>query len=512
MVASSQPLAVKAGIQILGQGGNAVDAAIATAVALTVVEPTSNGIGGDVFAIIWDGQSLQGLNASGRSPAGLTTDVVSQSGYSTMPEQGWLSVTVPGAPSAWRDLHQRYGHLSLEKIFEPAIDYASGGFEVSPVVAKNWAKSVERFLPEKDPACAAWMDTFTDKRQAPCAGQRWRFADHAKTLSRMVETGIDDFYSGEIANKILEFSRATNGYIDADDLASHSNLWVDPISVSYRGIDVFEIPPNGQGLAALIALSILEKRTTDNGMSDIEVIHRQIESMKLGCVDAYRYVTDPSVCQGIEKILLDNNYIEARANLITATAAAPVYGTPPNAGTVYLATADSNGMMVSYIQSNYDGFGSGVVIPGTGIAMQNRGACFSLDNRHPNILAGAKRPFHTIIPGFLMKDGDALGPFGVMGGFMQPQGHLQVVSAMVDAGLDPQSALDLPRWKINQGRQLEIESTMDPQTVRGLTDRGHEISLTDDVTGFGRGQIILKHKDQYVGGSDARADGMAMAI
>ena len=510
MVATSQPLAVKAGVRMLEQGGNAVDAAIAAAVALTVVEPTSNGIGGDAFAIVFDGQSLQGFNASGRSPAALNPAVVRQAGFQSIPEEGWLSVTVPGAPSAWRDLHQRYGRLTLQQVFEPAINYAENGFEVSPVVATNWAKSVARFSPVDNPECESWMKTFTQNGEAPAAGERWVFKDHAKTLTTLVESGIDSFYNGDIAERIVDFAQATGGYLSLDDLSAHSNLWVDPVSTSYRGVDVYEIPPNGQGLAALIALAILDKQSVKGELLSPEILHHQIEAMKLGCVDAYRYVTDPRACQNLVALLLDPQYIEARANMIANKAAAPDYGTPPNAGTVYLATADESGMMVSYIQSNYEGFGSGIVIPDTGIAMQNRGAGFSMQADHPNLLAPDKRPFHTIIPGFLMKDGQALGPFGVMGGFMQPQGHVQVISAMIDFGLDPQSALDLSRWRVVEDRQIEIESSMSTQTVEELAGRGHEITVTDDVTGFERGQIILRQNNQYIAGSEPRADGMAL--
>ncbi len=510
MVATSQPLAVRAGISMLEKGGNAVDAAIASAVALTVVEPTSNGLGSDAFAIVWDGKKLQGLNASGRSPAGLNPDVVRSCGYQAIPEEGWLPVTVPGGPSAWKDLHERYGLLPLEQVLEPAISHAENGFEVTPVVARNWAKSVKRFSDNSDPACAGWMKTFTVNNRAPQDGQNWNFPDHAKTLTHMLNHGIDSFYRGDIANKIIEFSQASGGHIRAEDLANHSNLWVDPVSASYRGIDVYEIPPNGQGLAALIALSILDKEPVAGQCLSADVVHRQIEAMKLGCVDAYRYIADPRACPDLVALLLNPAYIEARANLMTEIAADPVYGTPANSGTVYLATADKNGMMVSYIQSNYEGFGSGVVIPDTGIAMQNRGAGFSMQASHPNVLAAAKRPFHTIIPGFMMKGDEPVGPFGVMGGFMQPQGHLQIVSAMLDHDLDPQSALDLPRWRVIENRKVEIESTMAPQTVEALLSRGHEISLTDDVTDFGRGQIIIKQRDGYLAGSDVRADGMAL--
>ena len=510
MVATSQPLASKAGLSMLQQGGNAIDAAIASAIALTVVEPTSNGIGGDAFAIVWDGNKLHGLNASGKSPAQLDLGKARQMGVTSMPEEGWLSVTVPGAPAAWQDLHSRFGKLSLQKIFEPAIEYAENGFEVSPVVAFNWHKAVERFSQITDPACRYWMQCFSKNKRAPDAGQKWFFPDHARTLHTLLNKGIDDFYKGDIAQSIVDFSQLTAGYISQEDLAAHKNNWVDPMSMNYRGVDVYELPPNGQGLAALMALSILSQQPFNNSFLADCWLHQQIESMKLACVDAYQYITDPANCKDIEQRLLDPAYLQTRASLITDKAGNPSYGTPPKSGTVYLAAADNQGMMVSYIQSNYEGFGSGIVIPDSGIALQNRGASFSLNEAHPNVLAAAKRPFHTIIPGFLMKDGQPLGPFGVMGGFMQPQGHLQVVSAMVDAGLDPQSALDMPRWRIVEEKNVEIESGIGADTVNHLKQRGHAITIPSDVTAFGRGQIILKHNGQLIGGSDPRADGMAL--
>ncbi len=510
VVATSQPLAARAGIEILKQGGNAVDAALASAIALTVVEPTSNGIGGDAFAIVWDGNKLQGLNASGKSPKALNLNRIHSFGYKTMPERGWLPVTVPGAPLAWQNLHNRYGKLPFEAIFEPAIDYAENGFEVTPVVVFNWHKAFAEFSTIADPACQFWLDTFSVNGQPPEPGQICTFPDHAKTLNHLLNRGIESFYHGDIAEKIIEFNRTTNGYLSSEDLASHSNIWVDPISINYHGVDVYELPPNGQGLAALMALKILDQQKISTEYMDETFLHAQIEAMKLACADAYQYITDPTDCQNIEAVLLDQAYIESRANLITNKAADPCYGTPPKGGTVYLCTADKNGMMVSYIQSNYDGFGSGVVIPQTGIAMQNRGACFSLDPDHPNMLDGAKRPFHTIIPGFLMQNGKPLGPFGVMGGFMQPQGHLQVVSVMVDSGLDPQSALNMPRWRIIEGKNLQMEKGFSKQIIEQLKNRGHQITIPEDITGFGRGQIIIKQDDKYIAGSDPRADGLAL--
>ncbi len=510
VVATSQPLAAEVGLKILKHGGNAVDAALATAVALTVVEPTSNGIGGDVFAIVWDGQKLQGLNASGKSPALLRPDMVRESGHQTMPEEGWLPVTVPGAPAAWRDLHARYGSMPLETLFEPAIEFAQNGFEVTPVVAFNWKKSQQRFSAINDPACEYWSKTFTSKGASPRSGDMYTFADHAQTLETMLSEGINSFYSGELAKRIIEFSRSTGGYLSLEDLQNHSNTWVDPVSVNYKGVDVVELPPNGQGLAALLALAMLQEKKIESGLLTDKTLHTQIEAMKLACADVYQYVTDFDLCANLVESLLDEQYIASRAAQIGEQASIPSYGVPAKGGTVYLCTADSSGMMVSYIQSNYEGFGSGVVIPGTGIAMQNRGASFSLDPQHPNVLAPMKRPFHTIIPGFLMQQGKPLGPFGVMGGFMQPQGHLQVASAMIDYGLDPQSALDMPRWRIKDNKKVELEKGLDQSVMEALMARGHEMTMPEDVTGFGRGQIIIRMDDKYIAGSDLRADGKAL--
>ncbi len=511
VVATSQPVAAQVGLDVLKQGGNAVDAALATAITLTVVEPTSNGIGGDAFAIVWDGQKLHGLNASGKSPSSLNLMLARQAGYQNMPEKGWLPVTVPGAPSAWQDLHQRFGVLPVEKILEPAIELAENGFEVTPVVAFNWQKSRQRFSNANDRSCEYWNKTFLANGSSPSAGEIYKLPDHASTLQTMLTQGIDSFYSGELAERIIQFSNSTGGYLTLQDLQNHSNLWVEPVSTNYRGVDVCELPPNGQGLAALVALSMLQQSDSKPEFLTDQSLHFQIEAMKLACADVYQYVTDYELCSNIIESLLDTNYLTSRASLISEYALSPSFGIPPKGGTVYLCAADKNGMMVSYIQSNYEGFGSGVVIPGTGIAMQNRGASFSLDSEHPNVLASAKRPFHTIIPGFLIQDGMPLGPFGVMGGFMQPQGHLQVVAAMIDHGLDPQSALDMPRWRVIEDRKVEMENGIDKSTINQLIQRGHEITIPEDVTGFGRGQIILNLDGNYIAGSDSRADGKAVA-
>jgi gamma-glutamyltranspeptidase/glutathione hydrolase len=512
VVATSQPLAAQAGLTMLQHGGNAVDAALATAVALTVVEPTSNGIGGDAFALVWDGQRLHGLNGSGRAPAGLRADDLRAQGYAHMPADGWLPVTVPGAPAAWDDLHQRFGRLSLDEIMAPAIAYAEEGYGVTPIVAQSWTKAVERFLPQRDPALIGWAEIFAPGGRAPQAGERWASPAHAQTLRKLAERGIRDFYEGELARQIASFAQASGGLLRADDLAAHRSQWVEPIRTSYRGYEVWEIPPNGQGLTALMALALLEGTgLPHHPYGSVESLHLQIEAMKLAFADAARYIADPEHAEVPVSGLLDPAYLAARRALIGPQARLPEPGHPPHGGTVYLCAADRDGMMVSYIQSNYEGFGSGVVVPGTGIALHNRGACFTLEPGHPNEAAGGKRPYHTIIPSFLTRNGQPVGPFGVMGGFMQPQGHVQVVVGIVDYSLNPQAALDAPRWRVTGGLGVKLEIGVPEHVLRGLEARGHAVQLSFARGEFGRGQIIWRLDDGvYVAGSDMRSDGAAV--
>jgi gamma-glutamyltranspeptidase/glutathione hydrolase len=512
IVATSQPLAAQAGLSILQRGGNAVDAAIATAVALAVVEPTSNGIGSDAFALVWDGSDLHGLNASGHAPAVLQAEELRGRGLDEMPDDGWLPVTVPGAPAAWGDLSQRFGCLSLAEVMAPAIAYAQEGYPVSPIVAQSWDRAANRFLPLADPALAGWAATFARGGKSPKAGERWSSPDHARTLQILAKRGVRDFYEGELAERIVAFAQATGGLFQKDDLASHQSSWVKPISTTYRGYEVWEIPPNGQGLTALIALAILEGTELPNHpQGSEESFHLQIEAMKLAFADAYRYIADPAKADVPVEGLLDPDYIAARRRLIGPEARNPEHGLPPGSGTVYLCTADRDGMMVSYIQSNYMGFGSGVVVPETGIALQNRGACFTLESGHPNEAAGGKRPYHTIIPAFLTQAGRPVGPFGVMGGFMQPQGHTQVVVGTVDYGLNPQAALDAPRWQVTSGLDVEVELGVAEHVLNGLAARGHQVRVPVERGGFGRGQIIWRlDAGVLVAGSDMRSDGAAV--
>ena len=513
MVATSQPLAAQAGMEMLSRGGNAVDAAIATAAALTVVEPASCGIGGDAFALVWDGKTLHGYNGSGRAPNRLTPELVREQNYDSMPAEGWLPVTVPGAPATWRDLHRRFGRLPFAELFEPAIYYAEHGYPVSPSSANDWKSAYLKFqtsLSTED--FQRWAETFAPDGKAPSPGEIWRCTGLAKSLALIGATESEAFYRGELAQTIANFTSKAGGLLSGEDLAQHVGTWVDPISASYRGYDVWEIPPNGQGLAALIGLNILEGYDLRQfGRENVESYHLQIEAMKLAYIDAQRFVADPSFAKIPMTALLSKEYAKDRRDLIVERALEPTPGQPGAGDTAYLCTADEDGMMVSFIQSTFSSFGSGMVVPGTGIAFQNRGKGFSLDPSHPNALVPGKRPFHTIIPGFLTKNGKAIGPFGVMGGHMQPQGHLQMIVNTLDFNLNPQACLDAPRWFWNRGKSVRVESGVAKSIVEGLRDRGHEVEVDVDFEPYGRGQIIWRlPSGVYVAGSDGRADGCAL--
>lgn len=513
MVATSQPLASQIGLDILKQGGNAIDAAIATAAALTVVEPTGCGIGGDAFAIIWFNNELHGLNASSHAPAGLTPEVVKAQGHDSMPTYGWTPVTVPGIPAAWAALSERFGKLAFKDLLQPAIKLADEGFPVSPTISLLWekaAKNYEQVLSGE--VKASWFDTFSKEGVTPKPGEIFKSAGHAQTLRSIAESKAQSFYHGELAEKIDAFSRATGGLIRKEDLAAYQYEWVDPISVNYHGYDVWEIPPNGQGMVALMALNMLKGDKFDSRDS-LTTIHKQCEAMKLAYVDGQNYITQADKMSVSVEQLLSDEYAATRRELIGDKAIKPTVGKPNSGGTVYLATADSDGNMVSFIQSNYHGFGSGVVVPGTGIALQNRGENFSLDPQHDNYLQPGKKTYHTIIPGFLTKGKEAVGPFGVMGGFMQPQGHMQVVMNMIDFGLNPQAALDAPRWQWMGGMNIGLEQSMPQNIVTGMMRKGHKVQVASDYTTYGRGQIIIKSPESgvYCGGTEARTDGCISA-
>lgn len=513
MVATSQNLAAQVGANILREGGNAIDAAIATAAALTVVEPTSNGIGSDAFALVWVKDKLHGLNASGPAPQAISCAAVKAQGHTTMPAHGLTPVTVPGAPAAWAALSERFGKLPFEQLMEPAAQLAEQGYAVSPVVSQLWKKAVARYGQYNAAEFAPWLDHFASNGQAPKAGEIWRSPEMASTLRAIGESHAKAFYQGALAEKIDAFSRQHGSFIRKEDLDDFTPEWVDPISTRYRGYDVWEIPPNGSGLIALQALGILEA-LGQKASDPVEELHRRIEATKLGYVDGLRYITERSEMTPSVEQMLSADYLQQRAALITQNAIDPQHGNPLMGGTVYLATADDEGNMVSFIQSNFEGFGSGIVVPGTGISLQNRGWSFSLDENAANVLRPGKRTYHTIIPGFLTKQHQAVGPFGVMGGYMQPQGHVQVVTSMIEDHLNPQAALDLPRWKWVEGKTVEVEPDFPDHLAQALERRGHRIIKVTDKLTFGRGQIILRNADTHVlqGGTEPRADGAVLPV
>jgi gamma-glutamyltranspeptidase/glutathione hydrolase len=511
MVATSQPLAAQVGLSILKQGGNAIDAAVATAAAMTLLEPTSNGLGSDLFALVWDGNQLHGLNGSGRASMNLSPAVIQERGFDAIPTYGWLPITVPGAPRAWHDLHQRWGALPFSALFEETIGYAETGFPLQPKTARMWTNAARRYSKMTEPEFSGWNSTFLPDGFSPEAGAIFASPGHASSLRSIAETGAESYYRGELTEKILAFSQATGGVFDAADFANHTSTWVDPITTNYRGYDVWEIPPNGQGIVALMALNILEEIDMGQWPRDsAESLHVQIEAIKLAFADAQRYVGDPQGDQPeIYRQLLGRAYATARRALISDAATVPVFGEPQQGDTIYLSTADRDGMMVSLIQSNYMGFGSGVVVPGTGISFQNRGHGFVLESGHPNELAPGKRPFHTIIPGFLTRDGEAIGPFGMLGGHQQPQGHVQLIVNMVDYGMNLQASIDAPRWHWSAGLGIDVEQAMPQHIVRGLIDRGHQLTMSDEGP-FGTAEIIQRLPNgSYVAGVESRVDAAA---
>ncbi len=512
MVNCSSPQASAAGLEVLRKGGNAMDAAVAAAAALTVTEPTANGLGSDAFALIWSekDQQLYGLNSSGRAPMLASIDRLREDGSGAdgrMPKFGWAPVTVPGAVKAWSAVNERFGRLSLAEDLEPAVNYAADGYPCSPNLSKAWNNSFSRYREVlQGPSFDAWFRTFAPLGRAYEAGEMICLPDHAATLEEIGRTKGESFYTGELARRIDEESRKYGGYLRYEDLAAHEALWVLPIRIDYRGYEVCEIPPNGQGIVALIALNIM-KEFTFAGKGSPETCHRQIEAMKMAFAEAFRTVTDPDHMTVDYHSFLRPEYGAARAAQMTELAQTWTDQIPPKSGTVYLCCADGEGNMVSFIQSNYMGFGSGIVIDGTGIALQNRGADFSLDPADINCLKPGKRSYHTIIPGFLMKDGRPVGPFGVTGAYMQPQGHVQVVSNFVDFHMNPQQALDAPRWQWMRDGSVMVEEGFDPEIVQALKARGHDIHVSQDTPSFGRGQMIVRlDNGVLVGGTECRTD------
>ena len=517
LCSTSHPLAAQAGLRMLQQGGNAVDAAVAAAAAMAVCEPVSNGLGSDAFCILWDGQALHGLNASGRAPQAWTPEYFHRrygTGAATPPRRGIDSVTVPGAVSAWVALSERFGKLPFADLMAPAIEIAERGYLVPVVVQQKWAAAVPEL--QSQPGFA---QSFMPWGRAPQVGELFRFPAAARALRAIGATRGEAFYTGEIAQAMAAFAQAQGGSLGLADLAAHRPEWVAPIARNYRGYTLHEIPPSGQGIAALIALGILEQFDLAGLPVDgPEAQHLQIEAVKLAFADVYRYVAEPSWMEVTPAQMLDDSYLASRARLIRMNQAQDFgAGNPVRGGTIYLTAADERGMMVSFIQSNYQGFGSGCVEPNFGISLQNRGFGFSTDpagaNR-ANLVAPGKRPFHTIIPAFLTRDGQPVMSFGVMGANMQPQGHLQTLVRMIDHGQNPQMACDAPRWRFNAGLSINVEASMPAATVQGLQARGHRTEvLQDSYQDFGAGQFIWRMGDPqvhgYLAASDARRDGLA---
>jgi gamma-glutamyltranspeptidase / glutathione hydrolase len=505
VVSTSQPLAAAAGALMLARGGNAVDAALATAITLTVVEPCMNGIGGDAFAILWDGQRLHGLNACGRAPRRWTREHFER--YEKMPLRGWDSVTVPGTVSAWRMLSERFGALPFAELFGPALRHAREGYLVSPTVRRQWQAQVAELLPQP-----GFREAFAPTGEAPRTGDLWICPGQADTLLQIAQTRGEAFYRGALAKAIADHARNTGGLLDEQDLAEHEADWVEPISVPYRGLVLHEIGPSGQGIATLMALGMLSTLDLKGAGPDSALwYHLQIEAMKLAFADLYAYVADPQAMRTVTaKDLLDAKYLALRARLIDPERASLArVGQPHSGGTVYLTAADQNGMMVSFIQSNFKGFGSGVAVPDTGIALHNRGWGFTLERGHPNEVAPRKRPFHTIIPGFFMKDGQPHISFGLMGGSMQAQGHVQLAVRIADQGLNPQAASDAPRWRVlDDNIGVAVEWNFPPEAIGGLRARGHQVKVAPRFdTEFGSAQLALKTQHGYVAASDHRKDG-----
>ncbi len=520
MAATSQPLATQVALDVMKQGGNAIDAAIAANAMLGLVEPTGNGIGGDLFAIVWDANTkkLHGLNASGRSPKSLSRQWFLDNGHTSIPSHGPLPVSVPGAVDGWFMLHDRFGKLPMSKVLQPTIDYAEAGFPVSQLIAYYWNRSV--------PFLSKWpgfTEQYTLNGKAPKEGEIWRNPNLANTLKKIAEGGRDAFYKGEIAKTIGKYMQENDGFLSYEDMASHSSNWVDPVSTNYRGHDVWELPPNGQGIAALQILNIMEQYDLASmGYDSAEYVHLFTEAKKLVFEDRAKYYADPEFNKIPVKTLISKKYAKQRAQLIDPKRASKQYPAGElleKGDTIYLTTADAEGNMVSLIQSNYRGMGSGMTPPGLGFVLQDRGEMFSLEEGHFNSFEGGKRPFHTIIPAFVTKNGKPWMSFGLMGGAMQPQGHAQIVINMVDFGMDVQAAGDAPRIhhtgsseptgeQMTNGGILNLETGYSYNTIRQLMRMGHKIQFANGP--YGGYQAIHKAENGvYWGATESRKDGHA---
>lgn len=518
MACTSIPQGAQIGLDVMKAGGNAVDAAVAMAAAMPLLEPTSNGLGSDCFALVWveAEKKLYGLNASGVAPAALSAALVRELGHQTMPQAGWIPTMVPGAPAGWAELNRRFGTKPLLQLFAPAISAAREGVPVQVNLEPMWEEDARRIAAamERDPSPHAyWWERFMKPDGTPYrAGDVFRWEEYAQTLEELAATGCESYYRGPLMEQIVAFSRATGGYFCEDDFRNYKPEWVEPISTDYKGYTVCEIPPNGHGITVLMALNLLKGLKLSDQKDCADTYHKILESIKLAFADTRTYVADPRYMRTRVEDLLSEEYAARRRALISEQALTPEAGDPSCGGTIYLCTADPQGNMVSFIQSNYTTFGAGVAIPGTGISLQNRGANFSLDEGSDNCLAGGKRSYHTIIPGFLMRDGEAVGPFGVMGAFMQPQGHVLVVVNTVDYHMNPQEALDAPRIQWTGGKHIQLEREVPAHIVQDLARRGHEVEIVNSNLHMGRGQIIWKTENGlYIGGTEPRCDGTVAA-
>ena len=518
MVASSQPLASEAGLRILQLGGNAADAAVAVAAALNVTEPTSTGIGGDCFCLFFDNQKKEvfGLNASGRAPAGLSLDKLNELGINdALPPLSVHTITVPGAAAGWVDTIQKFGSMNLKEVLLPAISLAEEGFPVAPLTARSWQRGIKQLRMGPN------ANEMLLNGEAPKEGEIMKNPTLGKTFRDLAERGKEGFYEGRIAEAIVELIQSFNGFMTVDDLKNHYNTYDKPISVNYRGVDIYEIPPNGQGITALIALNILEGFDVANmNHSSTEHLHTLIEAMRIAFADTRWYVADPDVVDVPISELLSKQYASERRKIIDANKATidSERGSPVSSSdTVYFSVVDGEGNACSFINSNYMGFGTGLIPKGCGFTLQNRGANFSLQHNHPNVIAPNKRPYHTIIPGMATRDGELYASFGVMGGFNQPQGHVQVMSNMIDFGMNPQQALDAPRFSIRDGTSkgdVALEEGIPISVMSNLSQMGHKIVPTSGLARmiFGRGQIIMRNPKSGVlcGGTSPRADGIVL--
>ena len=518
MACTSVPQGAQIGLEVMKAGGNAMDAAVAMAAAMPILEPTGNGLGSDCFALVWSekDQKLYGLNASGVAPQAMSADVLTKRDYREMPRAGWLPTMVPGAPAGWAAINQRFGTKTLAELFTPAIDFARRGCPVAVNVEPQWAKDSKRIAAamEKDPSPHRyWWKCFMKEDGTPYrAGDIFRWEEYACTLEELAATDCESYYRGAIMEKIVAFSRETGGYFSEEDFRTYTPEWVEPITADYKGYTVCEIPPNGHGITALMALNILKGLELSQVRECADTYHKILEAIKLAFADTKTYVADPRYMRTKASDMLSEQYAAKRRALITDKALMPEAGDPSCGGTIYLCAADPEGNMISFIQSNYTMFGAGVAIPGTGISLQNRGANFSMDPSSDNYLEGGKKSYHTIIPGFLMKDGKAVGPFGVMGAFMQPQGHVLVAVNTIDYHMNPQECLDAPRIQWVGEKHIQLEREVPASIGKQLADMGHEVEILNTNTSMGRGQIIWRTENGLlVGGTEPRCDGTVAA-